>query len=273
MFPEVKRMATNPKNEKSTRKDATVDKYVIADDLRNEINEGVFSPGEKLPSSRTLAERYGVTQNTATAAVKVLEGEGLVEIKDRSGARVRSKPALLRLGAERYSNRLREETGLSPFRAEVAKQGKSARVDCVSITRATPPSNVAQKLSVDKGSESVVRRENWYFADEEPVQVGITYIPWDIADGSALATSANMGKGSLYGRFEDLGHRITWTREEVLSRMPTREETEGLKVPAAVPVIEVTHTGIDQDDKPFEVTVFTMRADLNGLDYRIRIED
>lgn len=61
-------------------------------------------------------------------------------------------------------------------------------------------------------------------------------------------------------------------REEFSSRMPTPAETEGLKVPAGVPVIEVVHTGIDQDERPFEVTCFTMRADLNGLDYRIRIE-
>lgn len=267
-------MAMKDREEKTAPKvGEAVDKYRIADDLRREINDGMLAPGEKLPSSRTLANRYKVTQNTATAAVKVLEAEGLVEIKDRSGARVRQKPALLRLGAERYSNKLREVTGLSPFRAEVSKQGKTARVDCVSITRTTPPPNVAQKLGVPKDEDSVVRRENWYFADDEPVQVGVTYIPWNIANGSVLATSANMGKGSLYGRFEDLGHRITWTREEVLSRMPTREESAGLQVPAAVPVIEVTHTGIDQEEKPFEVTVFVMRADLNGLDYRIRIED
>jgi GntR family transcriptional regulator len=40
-----------------------------------------------------------------------------------------------------------------------------------------------------------------------------------------------------------------------------------------VPIIEVLHTGIDQDGQPFEVTRFVMRADLNALDYDLPVED
>src|SRR5690606_3471380 len=112
---------------------------------------------------------------------------------------------------------LRNETGLSPFRAEVEKQGKTARVDCTSIERVSPPQEIAERLELSADEDTVVRRENWYFADDEPVQVGVTYIPWEIAEGTVLATSANMGRGSLYARFEDRGHRITWIREEVAS--------------------------------------------------------
>lgn len=53
------------------------------------------------------------------------------------------------------------------------------------------------------------------------MQVGVTFILWEIAVGSVLATGANMGPGSLYARFEERGHRITHTREEVTARMPT----------------------------------------------------
>jgi GntR family transcriptional regulator len=246
---------------------------VMANKLRADILSGDLPPGSPLPSQRELAERYGVARNTAAEAVKILESEGLIESRNRARPKVREQRRLLRLGAERYSNRLRNETGLSPFRAEVEKQGKTARVDCTSIERVPAPEVIAERLDLPDDDNTVVRRENWYFADDEPVQVGITYIPWAIAEGTVLATSANMGKGSLYGRFEDRGHRITWIREEVASRMPTPEETARLAIPAGVPVIDVVHTGIDQDQQPFEVTTFTMRADLNGLDYRIHIED
>lgn len=248
-------------------------RHQMANELREDIRNRVYQPGEALPSQRDLAARYGVERNTAAAAVKILEDEGLIESRNRARPRVRLPRRLLRLGAERYSNRLRDETGVSPFRAEVAKQGKRAQVDCTSIERVAPPAEVAERLGVSAEEASVVRRENWYFADDEPVQVGITYIPWEIAEGSPLGDSANLGKGSLYARFEERGHRITAIREEVSARMPTPDERDRLKVPAGVPVIEVRHTGIDQDERPFEVTCFTMRADLNGLDYRIRIED
>lgn len=205
--------------------------------------------------------------------MRILADEGLVTAAHGRGVFVREPQRLLRFGSSRYSNRLRDRTGLSPFRAEVAEQGRVARVDCMSITRVAPPERVAARLGVDPESDTVVRRENWYYADDEPVQIGVTYIPWSIAADSVLATTAQLGTCSLYARLEERGHRITRIREEVSARMPTPDELRGLAIPDGVPVLEVLHTGIDQDDRPFEVTHFVMRADLNAVDYRMAVED
>ena len=59
------------------------------------------------------------------------------------------------------------------------------------------PAAIAERLQISADTKSAVRRENWYFADAEPMQIGITYIPWDIAKGSALARSDDLGPGSL----------------------------------------------------------------------------
>jgi GntR family transcriptional regulator len=198
---------------------------------------------------------------------------GLVTVEHGRGAFVRGKHRLLRFGAERYARSLRQETGLSPYRAEVSRQGREASVDCTSITRITAPAEIAERLLIDPETEDVVRRENWYYADDEPMQVGVTYLPWSIAGDSVLGHSAKMGKGSLYARFEELGHAITTIREEVTARMATPAELTGLKIPDGVPVLVVFHTGLDQDGCPFEVTEFVMRADYNGLDYRMPVED
>jgi GntR family transcriptional regulator len=92
-----------------------------------------------------------------------------------------------------------------------------------------------------------VRRENWYYADDIPMQVGITYIPWSIAKGTALAKAENLGTRSLYGRLEDLGYTIANIREEVTARPATRDEAEGLDLPAGVPIIDLWHTGMTAD--------------------------
>ena len=49
----------------------------IAADLRERIEAGEFAPGAKLPSLRTLASDYGVTQPTATDALQQLHSDGL----------------------------------------------------------------------------------------------------------------------------------------------------------------------------------------------------
>lgn len=51
-------------------------------------------PGQRLPSTRELARRFGIHPNTASAAYKQLEREGWVEFRHGSGVYVRlSRPA------------------------------------------------------------------------------------------------------------------------------------------------------------------------------------
>ena len=245
----------------------------IADELREQIQSGRLPAGSRLPSERVLAQSYGAARNTAREAIAILRNEGLVDAEHGRGVFVRQRRPLLRLGASRYSRTLRTETGLSPYRAEVTMQGRTPSVDCTSIERIRPPADVAERLSVRADRKTVVARENWYFADDEPVQVGITYIPWEIAKGSVLARDANTGRGSIYARFEELGHPITRVREEVAARMPTPDEARRLAIPTGVPVIEVLHTSFDHENAPFEVTRFVMRADVSGLDYNMPVED
>lgn len=116
-------------------------------------------------------------------------------------------------------------------------------------------------------------RENWYLADDEPVQVGVTYIPAEVVGDSPPASAKMLGKGSIYARFEELGVPIARIREEISTRMPNLDEMAGLGLPPGVPVIEVLHTGFDEQRRPFEVTRFVMRGNLNGLDYDMPVED
>lgn len=173
---------------------------------------------------------------------------------------------------DRYSRRRREETGQSPFRIAVASQGRTPTAETRSVTRAEVPDDIARRLGLRRGTE-VVHRENRYLVDGEPVQYGVTYIPTTVADDSPLATATDLGPGSIYARFEELGWPVAWVREEVTARMPTPEEVSALALPAAVPVIEMIHTSMDDWKRPFEVTRFVMRADRLGLDYEVPIED
>jgi GntR family transcriptional regulator len=248
----------------------------IADALRQAIERGDYAAGDKLPSERVLAATYRSARNTAREAIGILQAEGLLDVQHGKGAFVRPAARMIRLGANRYSHRLRQETGLSPFRAEARRAGKTARVEVPEIRRVQPPADVAERLEVPVDEPSVVQRSNHYFADDEPVQIGVTYIPWTIAGDTVLATDATAPGArltSIYAEFERLGYRLAKVREEITARMPRPDEVVTLQIPPGVPVIQVLHTGYDHHDRPFEVSRFTMRADLNGLDYWLPVED
>jgi len=57
----------------------------IANALLEEIEGGMYRPGERLPGVRRLAEHYQVSVSTVVEALKLVEDQGRVESAERSG--------------------------------------------------------------------------------------------------------------------------------------------------------------------------------------------
>ncbi|MFN8060225.1 MAG: PLP-dependent aminotransferase family protein [Vicinamibacterales bacterium] len=56
----------------------------LCDEMKRLIHGGRWRPGQRLPSTRSLAEDLGLSRNTVTAAYDRLIGEGYLEAKPRS---------------------------------------------------------------------------------------------------------------------------------------------------------------------------------------------
>ena len=244
----------------------------IADAIRALITAGELAPGDQLPSERELARRFGTARNTAREAIRLLTEEALVTAQHGRGVFVRDKQRMFRWGNERYSRRVHRETGLTPFRLEMARQGKTPRVEVTSIAQITPPFDVAERLKASPEEPSVLRRCNTYYADDEPLQVVTTYLHWADAEGTPLL-QPETGPGGIFGRLEERGHIMTSGQDEIIARMASRNEAQTLDLPPGVPVLDVLHTSLDQDGEPFEVSRFVHRADRAGLVYNFPIED
>jgi len=61
----------------------------VAEQLRDAILDGRFPPGAKLPPERELALEFRVNRTSIREAIKVLEGLGLVSVRQGDGATVR----------------------------------------------------------------------------------------------------------------------------------------------------------------------------------------
>jgi GntR family transcriptional repressor for pyruvate dehydrogenase complex len=62
----------------------------VADQLQELVLSGSVEPGERLPSERELADRFGVSRTVVREAVRRLTGTGLVEGRAGSGVVVRA---------------------------------------------------------------------------------------------------------------------------------------------------------------------------------------
>lgn len=65
----------------------------IARQIRAAIASGTLPAGKALPSVRTVAGDLGVNLNTVARAYRLLQEEGFLEIRDRSGALVAAPAA------------------------------------------------------------------------------------------------------------------------------------------------------------------------------------
>ncbi|GAA4024191.1 GntR family transcriptional regulator [Allokutzneria multivorans] len=65
----------------------------IVAELRRRIAEGELAPGDRLPSTRQIAIRWGVALATATKALNTLKNEGLIVAEPRVGTVVAAAPA------------------------------------------------------------------------------------------------------------------------------------------------------------------------------------
>lgn len=82
----------------------------IVDQVRTYIESEVLSPGDSLPSVRSLATQLGIHFNTAAEAYRELAAEGSIELRQGKRAVVRSPrfiPPVVEVEAESLRQRLR----------------------------------------------------------------------------------------------------------------------------------------------------------------------
>lgn len=77
--------------------------YQLRQKLIDAIHRGVLRPGRRLPSSRTLAERIGVSRNTVSLAYDALVSEGHLVSRSRSGVFVATDVPSIRVASSRHA--------------------------------------------------------------------------------------------------------------------------------------------------------------------------
>jgi GntR family transcriptional regulator len=236
----------------------------MADRLRERIASGELAPGDRVPSEAELMETYSAARATVRQAIGVLRTEGLVVAEQGRGAFVRSRPPVRRLASDRFARRHRDE-GKAAFTAEM--EGRQPQVEVLAVEPYAAPAAVAQRLGVPEDAK-VLRRFRRYLDGGQPLEIATSYIPWALAEGTAMVES-NPGPGGIYARIEEKGRRLGRFAEEVTARMPTAEEARALALPTGTPVLHLIRTAYDADDQAVEVCDTVMAADRYVLSYEL----
>jgi GntR family transcriptional regulator len=229
----------------------------IADDLRDKIERKVYEPGAKLPSETALMAEYDAARLTIRHAISILATEGLAEARHGKGVYVLAgqwqpivRNALKRLSAEQWGQ------GKSMWDVDI--DDRRLEATDVRIEQLDADSDAARALGLDVGT-LIWTRTRRYLVDRVPVMRSTSFIPDDLARGTAI-TRIDTGAGGIYARLADDGHRPVRFREEVRCRMPRADEMADLSIAATAPVVELTRYAYDTRDRVVEVNRMILDA-------------
>ncbi|MGP4030205.1 GntR family transcriptional regulator [Actinomadura sp. 3N407] len=226
--------------------------------LRAAIADGEFPPGSQLPSEPELANRFGVKRATINRALSVLRSEGLVRPERGRGTTVNEIPVIRRDTAGRQRRETREAgQARGAFEAELREKGLTPKT-VVSVSEVPAPDEVASLLEVNAG-DTVLARGRVMYANDTPVQLATSYLPLDIAAGTALAEE-DTGPGGAYSRLAELGHAPAEFNEVVRFRAPSESEIRDLAMDPDQRVASIVRTARTAEDRIVEVNVISLPA-------------
>jgi GntR family transcriptional regulator len=164
--------------------------------------------GDRLPSERSLSERWGVARMTVRSATDALVAEGLVERRHGSGTYVLPQPFVRFLGLTSFTQDMRDR-GLVP----------SSRLLSFDVIEADVA--LADSLGITEG-DKVIRFERLRLGSDEPMAVETSWIARALVPG-LKPTDLD---GSLYellsGRYHLVPGSASVTIEPVLPDPATR---------------------------------------------------
>jgi DNA-binding transcriptional MocR family regulator len=108
----------------------------LATQVKNAIRQGVYQPGDRLPSVRRFSAQHRVSQNTVVSAYRLLESHGWLEARPQSGFFARHPESSL--PPARGSDRSEGPCTVSVTEVAVRLCRNALRSDLVSLGAATP---------------------------------------------------------------------------------------------------------------------------------------
>jgi GntR family transcriptional regulator len=222
----------------------------IADEIAAQIADGVYAPGDRLPSVQAqVSEGRGATA-TVHRAYQALEAEGLVRTAQGSGTTVlgpEDAPPGVLTGAARLERLRRTGRALAP---------RETYVNSRSVLRSCADPEVANLLGIDLYDE-IVFRSRTFVRDGKPIVLALNVIHMRaLGPLPELLDEGPMPKfrHDLYA--ERTGRTITAGPEQSTARHASTNELDefGIDVPpdVAVPVL-VLRTVYSDENGPLEV--------------------
>jgi GntR family trehalose operon transcriptional repressor len=218
----------------------------IYEDIRNQIMEGKYAPGDKLPSENDFCMRYGTSRGTVRRALELLAKEGLVNSLHGKGVFVLDhQPIAFSLG------------GLVSFKEASEQSGQTFTTSVPLFEEITidEPLHKKTALPVNNAVYRLYRVREW---EGERVILDVNYFVKDIV----ADLSKEIAEHSVYQYIEDtLKLKIGFAKRVIQVEPVTAKDRQHLDLKSYNLVAVVKNFVYLHDGTPFEYTESRHRPD------------
>ena len=204
----------------------------ISEQIHQQIIDGDYLPGDKLPSERELIEQWQVSRITIRRAIANLVQQGLVSTHQGKGAFVTHKRKVI------YTL----SSPLTFLQDDLVSQGIELSIQNIVYKAVTPPSQIGKILQLGDRNIAYLQKK-LLLADNEPGCVDITYILPEIGQQLESELKQNM----TFPVLERHNWKIDRVNAVIECTNANLELSEYLDVPLGHPLLVYRHTAYSNE--------------------------
>ncbi|KRM00270.1 GntR family transcriptional regulator [Liquorilactobacillus satsumensis] len=203
--------------------------------IKRSIESGKWSIGDRIPSERELAVKFGVSRMTLRQAIQTLVDEGILERHVGSGTYVARRKVQEKM------------SGVTSFTELTKEQGKVPSSKTLSYHVTTPSLSEMEKLNL-KEKDQVLRMERIRYADETPICFEVATIPAQLVK----EFSKEEVTSSLYHALEESGYAIGHAQQTVTAMLASEKIADYLDIKRGDAILRLRQITNLKDGRPFE---------------------
>ncbi|QDI76976.1 MULTISPECIES: phosphonate metabolism transcriptional regulator PhnF [Leisingera] len=209
----------------------------IAIALTDDIAQGRYETGGKLPAEAQLSARFGVNRHTVRRALADMAAQGLVHSRRGAGVFVAAKPTDYPIG-----KRVR-------FHQNLAREGRIPGKRLLTLETRAAGLREAEALRLTAG-DPVLVYDGLSLADGQPIALAQAVFPAGLLPGlrEALEEESSITKALKRCGVEDYTRRET----RIAAKLATATQALHLQISEGAPILRTTSVSVDTTGTPIE---------------------
>lgn len=230
----------------------------IRESLRERIDQGEFSRGEKLPSEEELSTFYGVSRMTLRQSMSDLVDEGLLYRKHGIGTFV---------ALQHFA---RDHSHLQNFFETSRLNGLSVDEKILEMDVIPARFQVAKALGLDEG-EQVIHLKTLRIVEGNPVTIHEAYFSHEKFSNFTESNADTLSK-DLLAYYQSCGYKVRRGVQRIDARSAEPEVAELLEIDECAPVLYKERTLYTEEGIPVEFLNCYNRGDLYSVTFNLSAE-